>query len=503
MVRQPVFPDDLIVKWKHALAPTEHYTSFGYKFEENKEKVMLYQPEARFFRSIRMIVNKGEFDSRPIKPDVVKSGITDAVKTKLERALGFYRDALRYPLLKPSAKRLEQMCSAIDRLDHRSRTLEKVMQIWREETRAFAQKLDEACRKFVNSNENRAEYFLKEGFSLYSYDDLTHRSNNANVIRYRAAVYAFGVCMSKEHNRPFVDHLCNPFAHEPVMYLSQFNFIPIIVPFADAYTIAYLHHLGRGHHANINAVDGSRFVSQIVVKLTKICNDAFQSNRRTSILEGATNTFNSFFGRTSGSSTPGSGDRRPRPPSIRDDETPQAFRTREREYRRVLREWKARQRQNNRQVSSDDESNDEPDPIINPHQEPEIDHNENEDMPPPEHEEQPEAPNNDEDNGEYHVPDHQDDMSQEDHQQLQYRSTDLVRNIQLHPDQYLRSSHTTRFGDVGAEPVPTPRLMIQPGDQIITFCDNQNSVRYLVTYGGDDNHIIFNRIIDRQWSRKA
>jgi hypothetical protein len=212
-------------------------------------------------------------------------------------------------------------------------------------------------------------------------------------------------------------------------------------------------------------------------------------------------------------------DKRPKMPIKTRDETDKQFRKKLRQHKRDLNAWRQRQRDNNRDVDSDDEveesSADEPeleeehghddapplgeelneeDDPLHPHQ-PQQPH---QPQPQPQQPEPVAVPTSDEPVGPPEITG--DRMTN-----LLFRARPMIRQYRDAPNDNAGSQHRIRFGITNDEPqtINSTDVNVNDGDMVVNACNSINSIRFLLTFAGTDQHPVFNKIRNTRWTRWA
>jgi len=97
-------------------------------------------------------------------------------------------------------------------------------------------------------------------------------------------------------------------------------------------------------------------------------------------------------------------------------------------------------------------------------------------------------------------PTSQDDLDPSILDQLLQRSVDDIKAFRKKPSNYKSSRHLIRFGDNKGNPTPINKDEVRDDDIVVSLFDGIHSVRYVLTFGGEDRRPIFNRIIDHDWT---
>jgi len=100
-------------------------------------------------------------------------------------------------------------------------------------------------------------------------------------------------------------------------------------------------------------------------------------------------------------------------------------------------------------------------------------------------------------------PTQQDDLEDYILTELLERAKDTIADRRKHPSKYKAQSHLKRFTDAKGISAHIIRDQISDTDIIISLLDDEHSARYVLTFGGEDRHPIFNRIESDEWNQMS
>jgi hypothetical protein len=80
------------------------------------------------------------------------------------------------------------------------------------------------------------------------------------------------------------------------------------------------------------------------------------------------------------------------------------------------------------------------------------------------------------------------------------RARPVILDHKSHPSKFAAQSHKQRFGDFSGKPKKINLREKRKDDIVISLFDGRSSVRYILTFGGEDRRPIFNQILSSEWT---
>jgi len=508
-----VITEQTIENWKFWVLESSDHNPDTIRFTSEVEG-KCSQMFNKYWIALTLLYTHEGYDQRLIKPSLIRAGkINEVEKKKILFAVEFLSTALKRPLIGPWTEKIEHLCADIDRLDHHSRTESRMIEIIRQGSKEYAQKLEHAMIRAFNSGTKVADYFNSQDRALISYF-INNSSSGSNSLtkKYYAALLKFGNCMSKEHNRHFAPYLLNPYKIKPYLMLSEINHLPIIVGAICEIEAAYLGVLNIGLSSPHSSTETRSWISNVAKDLNQINADEVKKMNRQSIGEAFLDQVQTVYHMFTGQNSPRNTDRRPQPPKPVRGHTYQQAKHQDHEHRRAVNAWRGRERARNVNFDEDDDNiSDSEAEELQPDND---DDNVEEGLPHPDDDDNnnndeeglPHDDDDDQEGGEiaenFPEPETQSDIEDRFMNQINDRAVDIINRMRARPEDFVFASHRRRFGNDAGVPYQLSRTEVRDNDLVVSYSNNRNSVRFVITYNGPHDQIVYNRIIDnsrRRW----
>jgi len=507
--------------------------SVSYQHHNNIMPQEIQQEKTACYLVRKVLITSGQYDERPVGNYEFNEGISEDRRVYLTRAAEFYSKLYDQPHAELYYKRLCSVYRAIHSLISHPENYQDAKDAIVQAIESYQEAIHLLVDGAVQSDHSFDLFFSPEGPTMTTQDwglQLNSEGNWKQKLLYMQDYLVQGA--NRFLQLDFRSYLFSSKLGDSVISFSKYNDIPFVTnplelkTMLDETLTTTGYRTARGEYARSHC---NQDIDVFVDRLNALPHDQHPDNgfislntaeprssssSRVETPSGLRSRIGSLFSsrRSSRRTSPTRPDPEPTRPSRIPLETNSHFNRRIGRWEAEHAAWRERQRRRGNNVPSpipSDDGDEEPD---QPQPEPQPA------TTPPQQPEQPAQPPQPQGQGttpptapitqivlppadEYHEPNSQEGMLSNVFLSLKRRSRAILDEQRTDPDKYAGNSHLRRFRNPNAKPTQLSIREVQTDDILVNACNSRDSVQFVLTFGGQDWHPVFDRIIDPRRSR--